>query len=99
MSRGFDAATLGRDEDILGRWPFAAEIASLVCETPADWSTRVGVFGPWGSGKTSVLNFIRQMIQQRGHLAIGFSPWGLTDYQQMWMGLAESIANEVEART
>ena len=52
---GYDAAQAQWEEDDLDRWRFAAEIVEVVLATPSDWSVRIGIFGKWGEGKSTVL--------------------------------------------
>ncbi|WKB54410.1 KAP family P-loop NTPase fold protein [Eleftheria terrae] len=75
---GHDADVRRREEDDLDRWGFALSICRTIKETPKGWSTRLGVYGPWGTGKTSVLNFLESMAQDDGHLVVRFSAWRAT---------------------
>jgi predicted KAP-like P-loop ATPase len=55
---GYDAAQKDRKNDDLGRWRFAAEIAEVIRSTPPEWSARIGIFGKWGEGKSTILYFL-----------------------------------------
>ena len=57
---GYDASQFKREHDDLNRWRFASEIVEVISATPPDWSVRIGVFGKWGEGKTTVLRFAEQ---------------------------------------
>ena len=46
----------GRAGDALGRCAFAEQIALEITAAPGDSGFVVAVTGPWGSGKTSVIN-------------------------------------------
>ena len=67
---GFDSAAASRDQDHLNRWPFAREIYEVATNGPKDWSVRVGVYGEWGTGKTSVLKFIETLSQKDDHVVV-----------------------------
>ena len=71
---GYDAARSARDEDHLNRWPFAQKIYRIVSSGPRDWSVRIGVYGEWGSGKTSVINFGNSMARGDGNVIFTFDP-------------------------
>ena len=75
---GYDSPARTREEDDLDRWRFASDIVETITTTPSDWSVRVGVFGKWGEGKSSVLHFIERMLEDDGHLVFWFNPWAVT---------------------
>lgn len=81
------------DEDILGYDRFAENLAiSLRKMTPLEGMV-VAIHGPWGSGKSSVLNFVRHYLEEEteGELPIlmRFSPWwfsGREDLTRLFFG-------------
>jgi KAP family P-loop domain len=83
-SSGYDAAKARREEDDLDRWRFAAEIVDVVIATPQDWSARIGIFGKWGEGKSTVLRFAEQMLKERGSIVFSFSPWAIQNWNDLW---------------
>ncbi|MCS4245966.1 KAP family NTPase [Pseudomonas sp. BIGb0164] len=62
---GFDAPALIQDQDDLNRWGLAKSVLRAIDTTPDAWSIRIALYGKWGTGKTSVLNFIEQQIKTR----------------------------------
>jgi hypothetical protein len=97
--RGFDAARHGRDEDHLNRWPFAQEIYRIASGGPRDWSVRIGVYGEWGSGKTSVLNFVDSMARNDGHVTFTFNPWQFQSTDDLWKAFVEGLFSRIEQVT
>lgn len=85
---GFDAPT---KDDALGRGPFAADVARIATGSPALWSVRIGVYGRWGTGKTSVLMMVQEMVEAEDHRAVWFNPWGYDTIDQMWAGFVEQV--------
>ena len=61
-ARGYDEPA---KVDILERRPLARTITDVITNTPPEFGVRVGLFGEWGSGKTLVLNFIRENLEAR----------------------------------
>ncbi len=59
-----DAPIEGRDDDLLGRAAVADRLASLISEDPGRSCCSIGVVGPRGSGKTSVINMVRERLQE-----------------------------------
>ena len=83
-TRGYDAAQAQREEDDLDRWRFAAEVVDVVLATPPDWSARIGIFGKWGEGKSTVLRFAEQMLKEKGCVVFAFSPWAIQNWNDLW---------------
>ncbi|UMZ14910.1 AAA family ATPase [Pseudomonas sp. MPFS] len=75
VSGGNDAPLTHRQDDLLDRWPLAKLIHRVITSTPPDWSSRIGLYGQWGSGKTSVLNFLQQIAEEKGDIVIRFPVW------------------------
>jgi hypothetical protein len=45
---------------------------------------RVGVYGRWGEGKTTVLTLVWQELEARGCIVAWFKPWGCSTSAGMW---------------
>ncbi len=91
---GFDAAVKRREDDHLNRWPFAQEIYGIATTGPADWSVRVGIYGEWGTGKSSVLEFIALMAEKQGHTLVKFNPWQYATKDQLWREFVSEVYNQ-----
>jgi hypothetical protein len=75
LSTGHDAAIQRPEEDLLGGTATARSIHRMIRAAPFNWSTRIGLYGSWGSGKTSVLNLLRLLEEDDGAIVLGFSAW------------------------
>lgn len=66
------------EEDALGRVKFANKLALFISNLPEDKSVTIGLQGPWGSGKTSVVNLIEKQLEDSnaGITPVRFNPWG-----------------------
>ncbi len=58
-----DGPIQGHADDRFGRWPFAERIAEVVRQTDSTGIV-IGIYGPWGDGKTSVLNMMAQALSK-----------------------------------
>jgi hypothetical protein len=85
--------------------PFAKRVAEVLRGLSKGASLVVGIHGPWGDGKTSVLNMLRLELQGEKYIVVReFNPWRLADEESMLRGffgmLAEainkSLATELE---
>lgn len=72
---GHDAPIQTADDDLLDGLGVARAIHRFLSTTPPSWSTRIGLFGRWGSGKTSILNLLRSLEEAEGSLVVSFSAW------------------------
>lgn len=72
-----DYPILSRSEDRLKRAPFADGIADVLLNAPKEHSLVFGLVGPWGSGKTSVLNMVKERLQngEDAPVIVDFNPW------------------------
>ena len=66
-------------EDALGRMNFVRRLADALVDknTSKSRGIAIGITGPWGSGKSSVLNLLRQHIKETypKALVVSFDPW------------------------
>jgi KAP family P-loop domain. len=60
-----DRAARKRVEDLLGRVPFAEQLADALVGWREDESLVVSLTGAWGSGKTSIKNFVLDALERR----------------------------------
>lgn len=81
---GFDSAKKLKSQDRLNRWKFAKNVYSIIKNTPKEWSNRIGIYGSWGEGKTSVLEFINTIAAEDKQIVIWFNPWQFTTPEELW---------------
>ncbi|WP_226644448.1 P-loop NTPase fold protein [Mesobacillus subterraneus] len=82
--------------DKLGFETKAREIATFINEFPSYLPYSIGLNGPWGSGKSSMLNFIEQSLNQERCKVIRFNPWMVTDNESLIKNLFEEIYYEID---
>ena len=70
-------------KDVLERSDRADAFARQVLELDASHGTAVGVFAPWGSGKTSFVNLARKTFERDGALVLDFNPWLFSGAEQL----------------
>lgn len=86
------------DADVLGRADEAKKFARRVLELDASEGAVVGVFGPWGSGKTSFLNLARKELEQEDIPVIDFNPWLFSGTEQLVGRFFDEISAELKIR-
>src|SRR5262249_35743818 len=93
---GYDNPQSSKDNDDLERWRFAVEIIETIRTTPADWSTRIGIFGKWGEGKSTVLRFMSEMLNDSSDVVFTFNPWAIRDWDMLWTEFGDQFAESLE---
>jgi predicted KAP-like P-loop ATPase len=59
----------------------------------------VGIYGPWGDGKTSVLNMVEKTLTEDPDvIAVKFNPWQLGDETLVFRGFFELLAKTMDAK-
>jgi uridine kinase len=71
-----DAPIATDEEDTLNRVPFVNDFHREIEKFPFDEAVVFGLNGQWGSGKTSVLNLLRNRLRRdKGVILVDFNPW------------------------
>ncbi len=82
-----DTAITKPEDDRLGRATFAKRLANALLSWQQEDSIVIGLFGPWGSGKTSVVNMALSYLdsatsgsaKEEGPIVVKFNPWHFSD--------------------
>lgn len=95
---GHDAPIANVSEDLLNGVGVARAIHRVIHATPPLWSTRIGLYGVWGSGKTSILNLLQKIEEADGALVVRFSAWAASSdsnvIAQFYQALAKKLQDE-----
>jgi predicted KAP-like P-loop ATPase len=68
------------EQDIFKRVPFAQGIAKVITNRVNPDSIVFGIYGEWGTGKTSVLNLIENELKKSKKIqCVKFNPWRFED--------------------
>jgi predicted KAP-like P-loop ATPase len=94
-----DKPIKSRVEDFLDRKDFAENISNAILNyTDADSSSlTIGLYGKWGSGKTSIINMITENLESKENIIIlQFEPWIFSDTQQLISNFFKEFAKAVK---
>lgn len=81
-----------RGDDLLGYGPFAERIAKVIHSIEAPNGYVIGLHGEWGSGKSTVLNFVQAYLEElnenqdagaRKVTVLNFQPWMVAGHQDL----------------
>lgn len=85
-----------REDDYFQRYPFAKRIATVIQGHSSKESFVVGIYGKWGEGKSSVLNFMKEVLDNDSEIVIiEFNPWLFSDEKQLLMSFFGVLATRL----
>ena len=95
-----DNPVSNESEDRFQRYGFSKRIAETIIARKTKESIVFGLYGAWGEGKSSVLNFIRKEIEEQGEgfIQITFNPWRFNDELSLLTSFFKTIAKEVDSQ-
>lgn len=94
-----DKAIKSRVEDFLDRKDFAKNISNAIMSysDKDNSSLTIGLYGKWGSGKTSIINMITESLETKDNVIIfQFEPWIFSDTQQLISNFFKEFAKAVK---
>ena len=92
-----DRPSVNPNDDLFGHAPFAKSLSGSICNYPGNDGLVLALYGPWGSGKSTVLNYVRYFIEQHEEserpVIVPFNPWWFTGQEN----LALSFLGQLQA--
>jgi predicted KAP-like P-loop ATPase len=86
------------DVDLVG-FDHLAETITTVVRRGRLLPLTIGVYGDWGSGKSSVMCMARNRLAQTGrHVCVAFSPWQYEDYDDVKAALMTAVMTALQQR-
>lgn len=77
-------------EDLLGFSGMADVLHNVIRDTPKRPFT-IGVFGEWGSGKTTLMKLVESRLQASGVKTVWFNAWKYDGKEAIWNALIQQI--------
>ncbi|MCL6272255.1 KAP family NTPase [Sansalvadorimonas sp. 2012CJ34-2] len=94
-----DTPVSSKENDRFSRWSFSERVAQVIAKRTDPSCITVGLYGAWGDGKTSVLNFIETSLEDNEDvICINFNPWRFTSEENLLSGFFHSIADALDAK-
>jgi hypothetical protein len=91
-----DAPLNDLNQDLLGRAKLAQHIADGIAGSDKSTSLVVGVYGSWGSGKSTVLNFTDCHLKRMPNIIrLRFDPWIIGGEEELLLAFMTSLARAV----
>ena len=85
------------NNDLFGHAPFAKSLADSICRYTGVDGLVLGLYGPWGSGKLTVLNYVQYYLAKRPEaeqpVVVTFNPWWFSGQEN----LARAFLGQLQA--
>jgi len=89
-----DQPIASKNEDKFNRAPFATRIAETLATRSDPSSIVVGLYGPWGDGKTSVLEMMQEELKTHDDIiVVRFNPWHFQTEDLLLRGFFATLAD------
>lgn len=98
-----EAPVFKENEDLLGYYPFAEKIKNIIqgyASNPEPLT--IGIYGKWGSGKTSLLNFIERHIElfdkekeDKRYIKMHYNPWTYQNKEEMLLDFFDILGRKL----
>jgi predicted KAP-like P-loop ATPase len=92
-----DRPSSNPQDDLFGHAPFAESLANSICRYPGNDGLVLALYGPWGSGKSTVLSYVRHFLEQRPDtkqpVIVTFNPWWFSGQEN----LARAFLGQLQA--
>jgi len=76
-----DRPSSNPQDELFGHAPFDESLANSICRYPGNDDLVLALYGPWGSGKSTVLSYVWHFLEQRPEaeqaVIVTFNPWRL----------------------
>ncbi len=79
--------------DRFNRWPFSQRLALTIASRDDDAPLILALYGEWGDGKTTCLNFMEVELLKHSHIVpIRFNPWRFPSETELILGFFTTLA-------
>ena len=107
MNYNTDKPINNQEQDLLGRSFFSSQLGKAIYEYNAKDGLVIGLFGKWGTGKTSIINMAineinslancdkKEKSNENKPLIIKFSPWNYSDKDNLITLFFQSLKNKI----
>lgn len=104
MSYSTDKPITSEKNDVLGRGGFSKRLGRLIYHYRGEDGLVLGLYGEWGSGKTSVINMVEEEINKLAEndknkpLIVRFSPWHYSDKDNLISLFFLSLKDKIDSK-
>jgi len=97
-----DRPLVDPNNDKLGYAPFAEQLAKSITHLAPSDGLVMAIYGPWGSGKTTVLNFVKFYINEvpkdERPVTVDFNPWWFAGHEDLTFRFFDQLLSVLSRR-
>lgn len=92
------------EDDVLNRTSFVESLAKVMLEYTIPEGFTIGLYGKWGSGKTSVINMLLETVKslsltsQQNVVTLKFNPWMCSDSKQLISQFFKQLSTAIKMK-
>lgn len=83
-------------KDALDFDSFAQALHTLIVDENTKTPLTLGIFGRWGTGKTTLMYMLNENLEKDGLITIWFNAWQYSKEDELWAAFLQSIINKIE---
>lgn len=102
LSLATDTPIKAREQDLIGRIPFTERLADILKSAAGPESLVIGLYGPWESGKTSVINLVENALSRKDDdgkadvSVVRFEPWNYLTAEQLLAQFLKEVGSALD---
>ena len=102
LSLATDTPIKDSERDLIGRAPFAERLADILKSAAGPESLVIGLYGSWGSGKTSVINLVENELSRKDDdgkadvSIVRFEPWNYLTAEQLLAQFLKEVGDSLD---
>lgn len=85
-----------QSQDEFQRYDFAKRIANTISNRSSTENIVFGLYGKWGSGKSSMLKFIEKELDEEKIIQVHFNPWRYKDEDGLLIEFFQTLAKQLD---
>lgn len=89
------------EDDKLNRRSFTESLAKTIVQNSFSSSFSIGLYGKWGSGKTSLVNMVLETVKEDepNAIIVRFNPWLCSDPKQLISQFLKQLSAAIKLKT
>jgi predicted KAP-like P-loop ATPase len=94
-----DKPIFNEEDDQFQRYAFSKRIAETIVQRKSKDCIVLGIYGAWGEGKTSIINFVeKELLKNEQIVTLKFNPWRFSDENSLLLQFFQHLANGVKTK-
>ncbi|MBP0611593.1 AAA family ATPase [Chryseobacterium sp. cx-311] len=93
-----DKPVTEQENDLFQRYFFSKRIAETIMRRESSDGLVIGLYGAWGEGKSTVLNFLEKELKTDDIIVVRFNPWSFSYEENILTNFYHTLATALEQK-